>query len=158
MEQRLDTQDLEKIIRDYVANVIHMSLATCAGNKPWICEVLVAFDNDLNLYFFSLPDTRHCQEIAKNPQVAGNIVEPHVKGQPPRGVYFEGTAQKLDGVDENHVAYTSYRDRFDRGPEMLEEARKPEGLHFYKISVRNFYLFDARDSKPGRKYLLAWSK
>lgn len=45
--------DIEKTIRNYFPQVIHMSLATCADNKPWICEVHYVFDNELNLYFRS---------------------------------------------------------------------------------------------------------
>ncbi len=67
--------DVEKIIREYIDKTIHLSLATSSDNKPWVCEVHFAYDEQLNLYFRSLKSRRHSQEIAKNPNVAGNIID-----------------------------------------------------------------------------------
>lgn len=150
--------NIEQTIRDYLPNVIHMSLATCANNKPWVCEVHFCYDDDLNLYFRSTPQRRHSQEIAQNPQVAGSIVEPHGMTDKPRGVYFEGTAEHLDDVDENHPAYKMAVQRFDHGTEILDKAKRDDDSHFYKISVSDYYVFDARESKPGKKYHLPWGK
>ncbi|HET7640788.1 MAG TPA: pyridoxamine 5'-phosphate oxidase family protein, partial [Ktedonobacteraceae bacterium] len=78
-----------------------MSLGTCADGRPWVCEVHFMYDDDLNLYMRTRTTTRHAQEIQMNPQVAGDIVTQHFLNQKPRGVYFEGQAELLDGVDEN---------------------------------------------------------
>ncbi|HSX17141.1 MAG TPA: pyridoxamine 5'-phosphate oxidase family protein [Patescibacteria group bacterium] len=150
------TFDIEQAIREYLPNIVHMSLATCDGSKPWVCEVHFAYDDELNIYFRSLPSRRHSQEIAKNPNVAGNIVTQHELGVAPRGVYFEGTAEQLQDVDESHPAYTAIANRLGVGSEILEDARKPQGHKFYKISVSDFYVFDARESKPSQKYHLVW--
>lgn len=148
--------DVEKAIRDYLMEVLHLSLATCAEDKPWVCEVHFAYDDRLNFYFRSKPDRRHSIEIAANPNVAGNIIAQHGANEKPRGVYFEGTAEKLTDVDETHPAYTTYCERFGRGPEILEESRTDTGHGFYKITVETFYLFDARESSPSKKYQLPW--
>lgn len=150
--------DIEQKIRAYLPNVIHMSLATCKGNKPWVCEVHYVYDQDLNLYFRSKPERRHSLEIAENPNVAGNIVTQHNLGEKPQGVYFEGTAEKLVAVDENHPAYTLYCERFGTGPAILEESQTDTGHGFYKISAKNFVFFDARDSTPSQKYELSWGR
>ncbi|HEV7454264.1 MAG TPA: pyridoxamine 5'-phosphate oxidase family protein [Candidatus Saccharimonadales bacterium] len=148
--------DVEKIIKDYLQNVLHMSLGTCVDNKPWVCEVHFVYDDGLNLYWRSKTARRHSQEIAVNPHVAGNIVTQHAKGVAPRGVYFEGIAEQLENVDENHPAYIEYCKRIGTGPEILEDACNPEGHQFYKVTVSDFYLFDARESKPSNKYHVAW--
>ena len=142
--------DVEKLIREYLPNVLHMSLGTSADNKPWVCEVLFVYDDDLNLYWRSIPTARHSREIAANPNVAGNIVMQHSRGEKPQGTYFEGTAEMLTGVTEDHPAYKLYAERHNRGPEMLEDAAKPEGNQFYKITVRDWYVFDTRGEKPGK--------
>ena len=72
--------NIEKIIREYIPEIIHMSLATSSHNTPWVCEVHYAFDDDLNLYFRSLSSRRHSQEIANNPKVAGNIIKQYKLG------------------------------------------------------------------------------
>src|SRR3981081_2819718 len=100
MENALE--NIEKVIREYLPQVVHLSLATCVGDRPWVCEVHFAYDGDLNLYFRSTLARRHSQEITKNPNVAGNIVTQHSIGQPVRAVYFEGVAELLQEVDKNH--------------------------------------------------------
>ncbi len=148
--------DIEKVIREYIPEVIHMSLATCLDNKPWVCEVHYAYDDNLNFYFWSKPSSRHCTEMAMNPNVSGNIVEQHDGTMKPRGVYFEGTAEELNDVTEDDVAFKVYSARFDRDKDMLDETKEENGHRFYKITVDTFYLFDSRESKPSKKYELSW--
>ena len=148
--------DIEKTIRDYLPHVIHMSLATCDNNKPWICEVHYVFDNELNFYFLSTPQRRHSIEISNNPHVAGNIVTQHQLGQNVRGVYFEGSAEKLECVDIDHVAYQSYCQHFGTDEGILAEAEEETGHVFYKITVQKFALFDGHESNPSTKYELGW--
>ncbi len=148
--------DIEQAIRSYLPEVIHMSLATCANNKPWVCEVHYVYDDELNFYFRSTSQRRHSTEIESNPQVAGNIVVQHMLEQKVRGVYFEGTAELLLNVDEEHEAYKLYCERFGTNKEILEEAKQETGHQFYKITVDTFYLFDSRESSPSKKYELRW--
>jgi nitroimidazol reductase NimA-like FMN-containing flavoprotein (pyridoxamine 5'-phosphate oxidase superfamily) len=150
--------DIEKTIREYLPQAVHMSLGTCNNNKPWVCEVHFAYDNDLNFYFVSLPSTRHCQEIAANPYVAANIVTQHHLNQKVRGVYLEGRAEELHGVDENHPAYQAFEGRFHRGPGLIATANTPEGAKFHRITVSDLYVFDGYTSVPSQKYHLVWGK
>ncbi len=69
--------DVEKVIREYIADLYHLSLATSSNDSPWVCEVHFAYDDDLNLFFRSLASRRHSQEIKDNSHVAGNIVRQH---------------------------------------------------------------------------------
>lgn len=149
--------DIEKTIREYLPNVVHMSLSTTMDGKPWVCEVHFAYDQDLNLYFRSKRDRRHSREIAQNPYVAGNIVTQHMIGQKVRGVYFEGRAVLLEDIDEQHPAFVCLCERFNRGNDILEESKTEDGHKFYKILVDTFYVFDSRESTPGEKYELPWS-
>src|SRR5690242_16435630 len=118
------TVDVEKVVREYLPNLIHMSLATSKDNKPWVCEVHFAFDQDLNLYFRSLASRRHSQEIADNPNVAGNIIRQHSSGELPLGVYFEGTAKMLTPGEEQDKAYEALNERFGLGEKIMEEAKQ----------------------------------
>jgi uncharacterized protein YhbP (UPF0306 family) len=148
--------DAEKTIREYLPGVLHMSLATAAGNKPWVCEVHFVYDDELNLYFRSKKSRRHSQEIAANPNVAGNIVEQHGLTDKPRGVYFEGTAVILEDFNEDHKAYKAFGERLGAGPGIVEDSKEEDGHRIYKITVSDFYLFDSRESKPSQKYHLKW--
>lgn len=150
--------DIEAVIRAYLPSISHMSLATVRDGVPWVCELRYSYDEDLALYFRSPTNRRHSAEIADNPRVAGNIVVQHNVEEKPRGVYFEGTAELLDDVTENHPAYISYSARFNKDARILEEAQTDTGAKFYKITVHTFYVFDAQASNPPQKYELAWVK
>jgi uncharacterized protein YhbP (UPF0306 family) len=150
--------DVEKIIREYLPDVIHMSLATSKDNKPWVCEVHYAFDEDLNLYYRSTTSRRHSEEIAANPNVAGNMVKQVGPGEPCQGVVdFEGTAQLLKPGPELDKAFTALGARLKIGPETMEEAKNPEGHQFYKITVANWAIFGDFDGNGRQKYVLVWS-
>jgi uncharacterized protein YhbP (UPF0306 family) len=125
--------DIEQIVREYLDKTIHMSMATVSDNKPWVCEVHFTYDEDLNLYFHSKPNTRHCQEIANNPNVAGNIVAQHGPEDSPHGIYFEGTAE----ADET---------------EGREDSKEK-----YKITVDNWYAFGKFGGDTNHKYKLTWN-
>jgi len=156
MEEKVLTDaEVEKIIRDYIPQVVHMSLGTCNDGKPWVCEVHFALDDDMNIYFRSLTTTRHSQDIIANPHVAGNIVTQHFLNQAPRGVYFEGTAELLADADENHPGMKATSARFGVDTQKLM-AYSADGVKLHKITPSAFYLFDTYISLPGKKYRLAW--
>ena len=149
-------EKIESIIRDYIKNVVHMSIATCLDNQPWISEVHYSYDDDLNLYFISRPSRRHSVEIAANSQIAGNIIKQHVAGEEVRGVYFEGAIEILDGVAETDMAFQTYNERFGIDSSRLDEQAEENGHRWYKITVNKFYLFDELEMEPAGKYELSW--
>jgi len=149
--------DVEKIIREYITKTIHMSLATSRDNKPWVCEVHFAYDEDLNLYFRSLVSRRHCQEIADNPNVAGNIVRQHQPGEVPHGIYFEGTAA-LVAKDEaaQRAAFQYFIEQQGSDEKAFAASQMPDGPQIYKINVENWYAFGKFDQPSVDKYQLPW--
>ncbi len=150
--------DVEKAIREYLPNIIHLSLATSTDDQPWVCSLHYVYDDDLNFYFRSLESRRHSQDIIANPKVAGSIVTQHVIGQKLRGIFFDGTAKLLTDVGDTDPAYTLYCARFNTDAAIVEEAKTVEGHKFYMISVDNFYLLDGIESTPAQKHHLPWGK
>lgn len=149
--------DIEQVIREYLPNVVHMSLATTKDNQPWVCEVHFAYDDELNIYFRSLPSRRHSQEIAENAHVAGNIVRQHKLGEYPLGVYFEGSAQMLPAGNDQTRAVTLLKERLQIPVDILEESNDPANAQFYKVTVGSWYVFGKLDGKSGQKYKLEWN-
>lgn len=150
------TLDIEKTIRGYLPQIIHMSLATCADNKPWASEVHFAYDDELNIYFCSSKASRHSTEIRNNPFVAGEIVTQHFLNQKTRCVSFEGTAEQIEDINEHHPAYVAYTKRFSANPPSVQAARDEGMARFYKITVSDFYVLDGYESSPPQKYYLPW--
>jgi uncharacterized protein YhbP (UPF0306 family) len=149
--------DIEKAVRENLDNTIHMSLATTRDNHPWVCEVHFAYDDNLSLYYRSLTSRRHSEEIALNPNVAGNIVKQHALDEYPLGVYFEGAAELLEPGDEQNKAFELLRERVHASGTAIEDAAKDDGHKFYRIIVKNWYVFGKLDDQGGRKHLLEWN-
>lgn len=154
----MDEVNVEKVVRDYLPNVVHLSLATSRNNKPWVCEVHYAYDDDLNLYFRSLASRRHSQEVADNMNVAGNIVKQHQLDEEVVGVYFEGRCQIVDDRTEQEAAVAYFQDRMGMGPEIVDDAQAEGGHKIYKIAVENWYVFGRFGAERGQKLKLEWGK
>ncbi|HJP81515.1 MAG TPA: pyridoxamine 5'-phosphate oxidase family protein [Candidatus Saccharimonadales bacterium] len=152
----MNDEKIESIIREYIPQIIHMSLATVRDNMPWVCEVHFSYDDDLNLYFGSSSKTRHAQEIIANPHVAGNIVTQHYKNQAVRCVDFEGTAEMLNAEAAERFAYPAHVARNGESQWLLNEIRKDGDMRFFKIKVKNFYVFDSYEGER-TKNKLVWS-
>lgn len=153
----MNEQQLEDLIRAYLPNIIHLSLGTSQAGRPWVCEVHFSYDDALNLYFRSMASTRHCQDIAANPQVAGAITTQHQPGQKPQGVYFEGRAERLYDVTAQDASYQAISGRY--GADNVDlAAANGDGPHFYRIAVSSFSVFNRRDSLPTGKFSLDWPR
>lgn len=151
----MNKQELEQTIREYIPQIIHMSLATVKDNRPWVCEVHFSYDDALNLYFASSIKTRHAQELMENPYVSGNIVTQHHKNQKVRCVDFEGTAQALTSEEAENSAFVAYVNRYGKSEGLLNEIRKDGDFKFFKINVENFYMFDSYGESRD-KHTLPW--
>ena len=150
--------EVEDIIRNNIGATVHMSLATVSNNRPWVCEVHFAYDEELNLYFRSKASRRHSQEIAQNPYVSGNIVKQFELGEPVVGVYFEGTAEQLAHVTEESPAFVALQRLGLKTDALTEAENEADGHKFYKITVKNWYAFGRFGADHGQKLSLEWNK
>lgn len=135
--------ELTDLIKTYLQQARLMQVATAKDNQPWACSVYFAYDDKLNLYWISLPSTRHSEEIQNNEKVAGTIVLPHTPGDEVRGLQFEGVAKELTTGEEFHHALDTYAARM----EMKDERKKTiaegkDGHNLYMIKPTLFVLFD----------------
>lgn len=149
--------NIETIVREYIEKSLHMSLGTSVNNQPWVCEVHFAYDENLNLYFRSLTSRRHSQEIAQNPNVAGNIVRQHGPTDVPHAIYFEGTAAQVTDDAERQRIFPYFQKRLSTAESKLEEARDPAGHQFYKVIVAKWYAFGQFGGDSVEKYELDWN-
>jgi uncharacterized protein YhbP (UPF0306 family) len=72
-----------------------MSLATSSKNKPWAATVFFAYDKNCNILFYSREDTKHCRDIAKNPNVALTFNQWNGKPNSIKGLQIAGRASKI---------------------------------------------------------------
>ena len=77
-----------------------MSIATVRDGNPWAVTVFFAYDTDLNLYFFSRPDTVHAVNIEDNNKVAVTIHQNWGTPGKVKGIQLLGKAHKSPSASE----------------------------------------------------------
>ena len=128
--------DLKQQVLSYLETHNTMTLGTCLGDVPWAATVFYASD-DLRLYFFSVPDSRHCQNLAANPRVAVTVQEDYHDWQKIKGIQLEGTAILVDSIIEKAKAMAVYARKY---PEVIRLFTNPASGLFYKAFLKvKFY-------------------
>jgi uncharacterized protein len=127
---------LKQQVLSYLETHNTMTLGTCLGDVPWAATVFYASD-DLRLYFFSVPDSRHCQNLAANPRVAVTVQEDYHDWQKIKGIQLEGTAILVDSIIEKAKAMAVYARKY---PEVIKLFTNPASGLFYKAFLKvKFY-------------------
>ncbi len=126
-----------------------MQLATAADNKPWICTLHFYADEQLNLYWISLENRRHSQELAINPLASVTIL---VHENTPEedyviGITVEGKVE-LVGSNIDEQVGNGYINKLAKDQSLLEDISSGNNAHkFYKLIPSNIVLFDSKDFK-----------
>lgn len=129
-------ESLKQQVLDYLKNHHTMTLATCAGDMPWAATVFFASD-DLRLYFFSAPESRHCQNLAANSRVAVTIQEDYQDWRAIKGIQLEGRVELVDSLIEKGKALAIYGRKY---PEVIKLFADPNSGVFYKAFLKvKFY-------------------
>jgi uncharacterized protein len=128
--------ELKQQIVDYLKSHNTMTLATCAGDAPWAATVFFASD-DLRLYFFSAPESRHCQNLAVNGRVAVTVQEDYQDWRKIKGIQLEGRVEPVDGMAAKAKAMTVYAFKY---PEVIKLFTDPTSGVFHKAFLKvKFY-------------------
>ena len=130
------SEKLKQQIQSYMESHNTMTLGTCHGDLPWAATVFYASDG-LRLYFFSAPDSRHCQNLAANPRVAVTIQEDYRDWRKIKGVQLEGRVAPVESLVEKGRAMVVYARKY---PEVMELFTNPAGGVFYQAFLKvKFY-------------------
>ena len=128
--------DLKQQVLDYLRQHNTMSLATCAGNTPWAATVFFASDG-LRLYFFSAPESRHCQNLGANFKVAATIQEDYHDWRVIKGIQLEGHVELVDSLIEKGKALAIYASKY---PDVIKLFTDPSSGVFHKAFLKvKFY-------------------
>jgi len=130
------SDELKQQILSYLESHNTMTLGTCFQDVPWAATVFYASD-DLKLYFFSAPDSRHCQNLAANPRVAATFEEDYKNWQEIKGIQLEGRVILVDSLAEKAKAMAVYARKY---PEVIKLFTNPSSGVFYKAFLKvKFY-------------------
>jgi len=141
------SEALKRQILDYLASHNTLTLATCDADAPWAATVFYAND-DLSLYFFSSPESRHCQNLARNPRVAVTIQEDYKDWRVIKGVQLEGSVSVIDSLLEKAKAMAIYARKY---PAVIKLFTDPaSGIYhkaflkvkFYRVAPERLFFVD----------------
>ena len=150
-------EDLRKLIDEILRDSREMVLATSVNSIPWACVLVFGHDKDLNLYWISFENTRHSQEIEKNPNVSATVTKEPTGGGQDKGLQIQGLARKLK---EEEILGAAREYFIKRGtpkmPATLEDANSlAEGRSWYvlkptkiKVLYGPLFGFEAKEYTP----------
>lgn len=128
--------ELKQQVLSYLERHNTMTLGTSSRDVPWTATVFYASDG-LRLYFFSAPDSRHCQNLVLNPRVAVTVQEDYHDWREIKGIQLEGTVVLVDSVAEKAKAMRVYARKY---PEVIALFTNPASGLFYKAFLKvKFY-------------------
>lgn len=139
--------DLKVLIGDYLQKARLMQLATSVANKPWVCILHFFADEDLNIYWISMPDRRHSKEIEQNPFVAAAMLihEDSPAEKYIIGISAEGTAEQINTEEAKKIS-DNFMKKLDKDPALIKDILNEKNPHkFYKLTPSTIVLFDTKN-------------
>src|SRR4030067_867488 len=102
---KLESQSIIQDINDFLKNHGIMTLAVANKGKPWVCTLYYGFDDSMNMYVVTDPNSRHGIIFNQNSQVSFNVFDSDQKiTEPKTGVQGEGIISQVKGLKANFKA------------------------------------------------------
>jgi uncharacterized protein YhbP (UPF0306 family) len=102
------TDDLNVRVKEALDRTVIMALSTIGPDGSWTCPVHYKYNEELELFFQSLPDTKHVGNIHADPRVSVAIFSsPGPLGEK-LGLQIKGIATDL-GPDDTHGDWHNFK-------------------------------------------------
>lgn len=133
----------KKYLKECLESTNYCCIATVDPKGVWANPVYFAYDEKFNLYFISQMDSRHMQNLKKDPRISVAIYKTEQKGDV-LGIQLQGNAKIiLDDEKEIQHAFDMYYGRAGKGPDVQNYINNPTWL-YVKITPEHIYYFDTR--------------
>jgi uncharacterized protein YhbP (UPF0306 family) len=93
--EEITMTDIRERIREVLEKGYLISLGTVDDSGVWVADVIYVFDNELSIYWMSIPQSRHSLAIEKKNTIAGTITVSQTPGEKDFGIQLRGVAVKL---------------------------------------------------------------
>lgn len=133
-----------------INSTFYCSIATQGAEGVWVNPVYFACDGNFNLYFISMPQSRHMRNIGKGAPIAVAI---YSTAQPPgedvRGIQLSGWAELIadeDVADACDIYYgrSGASDAMGGAPPPDQHMGDAAVWKFVKVKPVEIYYFDTR--------------
>lgn len=91
----MNNDELNKLARGVMDDAFVMSLGVVDEEGVWVADIIYVPEENFNLYWISMPETRHSRAIEINKNVACTITASWVTNKE-RALQIEGVAEKID--------------------------------------------------------------
>lgn len=132
----------------------YMVLATAdTEGKPWSATVAFAYDKDYNFYFISAVDSRHAENISKNPRVSFVIFDSTQDIGDSEGIQAEGRASVVERGDVEKVIGIYVKRLFPKSDMAPSEMYRPEyysgasEFRFFRIKATGVNITGTEDRR-----------
>lgn len=144
---------MDKIL-DYLRDAKLMQVATVSNGGPWICTVYFVADDNLNLYWLSLPTRRHSQDIAVDNNVAIAIaIKPDL---PVIGIQAEGAVAIVSEAKIVEKVMVQYVEKYNSGKDFYKNFIEGTNQHqMYKFTADSMILFDEKSFPDNPRQIVA---
>ena len=141
--------DWNKHIKEVIDRTEFMALSTIGNEGSWTCPVKFAYDERLNLYFKSMPNSRHMQYLRSNPDVSVAIFSTsRFPDENIAGLQIKGKAKILSTQKEVEVAsrhhYGRTNSEIDPQTKVADHMGEHAEWNFVKIVPSEVWCFDTR--------------
>jgi nitroimidazol reductase NimA-like FMN-containing flavoprotein (pyridoxamine 5'-phosphate oxidase superfamily) len=107
---------LNTLAKQIITQNQYMTIATVdADGTPWASPVAYAEDENWNLYFVSMPESRHGKNFANTSTVSVAIFDSHQDWGEGVGVWIEGTITKIPLLKSKKARETYFKRSYPYG-------------------------------------------
>ena len=141
--------DWNEKVKEALDRTEFMAIATVGGSESWTNPVAFAYDEKANLYFISMMDAKHVQNILDNGHVSAAIykTERFAEGDV-IGLQLSGTCEHLTDKADIEEAAKYYFGRSPSNDEFRGKTSLVGGSNaewqFFKITPTELWCFDSR--------------
>lgn len=144
---------LNEAIADILSSNVLMSMATNIEGRSYISTSFYAYNDKLDFYFVSPPDSHHSQYVLDNPSVALSIFDSSQKWDDAKqGLQLFGKCQRATGLDlieAGRLCMKRFVSLKTAIPNLDDIAKTAMSKKFYKIEVDSLQLFDEKNLEKG---------
>jgi general stress protein 26 len=148
----MQTIDWNGRVKEALDRTEFMAISTVGQDGSWTCPVQFGYSEKLDLYFKSMPSSKHAQNILKDNRTSAAIFKTERFPGPDRdvlGLQLKGTAELLttnQNVEEAARCYYGRDPRkLDYRTKVKEHLGESAEWNFFKIVPVELWCFDSRE-------------
>lgn len=132
--------------REILSRVSYVTIATASSAaEPWSTPVLAALDDSFNVYWTSLSDTQHSQNLKENQRAYISVYDPAICGKD--SVQMQGMAAELSDLGDIERAAALLYEKKGKDPRSVDEFIGQSARRMYRFTPSRFWISLDADAK-----------